>query len=110
MQWLILLDEKTHMKWFEFHKHKNNIVGPLCTKFHKWKQDGMLVKTIICDNAGENTLLEKHCNSAAWKLKLNFKYTARDMPQQNILVEVSFTTIGSRGRSMMIWVNVPFAM
>eukprot|EP00957_Ditylum_brightwellii_P189608 14432751-Ditylum_brightwellii.AAC.1 len=106
-QWSMLVDEKTNMKWSEFYKHKNDFVEPLCTKMHRWKEAGIPVQIWRCDNTGENTLLEKRSDSANWKLNFKFKYTVCEMPQQNSLVEVSFATIGNRGRTMMIQANVP---
>eukprot|EP00957_Ditylum_brightwellii_P079204 6023899-Ditylum_brightwellii.AAC.1 len=32
-QWLILVDERTRVKWFEFHQRKNGFIESLCTKF-----------------------------------------------------------------------------
>eukprot|EP00957_Ditylum_brightwellii_P031781 2410183-Ditylum_brightwellii.AAC.1 len=79
----------------------------MCTKFHKLKESGMPVKVIRCDNAGENLLLQKQANSAAWKLNIKFEYTARDTPQQNSLAEVGLAILSNRGRAMMIAANVP---
>eukprot|EP00957_Ditylum_brightwellii_P182996 13938327-Ditylum_brightwellii.AAC.2 len=106
-QWVILVDVKTGMKWTKFHEHKNDMVEPMCAKFHKWKEAGMPVKVIRCYNIGENLLLQKRANSAAWKINIKFEYTARDTPQQNSLAEVGLVTLSNRGRAMMIAVNVP---
>ena len=70
----------------------------------------MPVKTVRCDNGGENLKLEKRCNGVEWKLNVNFEYTAKDTPQQNSLVEVGFTTIGNRGKAMMIATNISYEM
>eukprot|EP00957_Ditylum_brightwellii_P198760 15150227-Ditylum_brightwellii.AAC.2 len=53
-------------------------------------------------------MVEKQGNGATWKLNLVFEYTARDMLQQNSLAEVSFATVGNRGRAMMIAANIPY--
>eukprot|EP00957_Ditylum_brightwellii_P144334 10995420-Ditylum_brightwellii.AAC.2 len=53
-------------------------------------------------------MVDQRANSASWKLNLVFEYMIRDLPQQNSLVEVSFTTIGNRGQAMMITANVPY--
>ena len=86
------------------------MVEPTCEKWVKWKQHGKAVKFVRMDNAGENKLLEKRCDSETWKLGIVFEYTARDTPQQNHLVEIGITTIGKRGRAMMIAANVPEEM
>eukprot|EP00957_Ditylum_brightwellii_P002392 183609-Ditylum_brightwellii.AAC.1 len=58
LQWLILVDERTEMKWSMFHQRKSGFIETLCTKFQHWK------------DAGENKLLEEQCNSADWKLSI----------------------------------------
>ena len=98
------------MKWSDFFVTKKEMVEPTCEKLHQWKQAGVGVKKIRCDNAGENVSLENRCKSAAWKLDVEFEYTARDTPQQNSMVEVGFATLGNRGRAMMIAANVPEKM
>ena len=86
------------------------MVEPTCVKFNKWKQAGIPVKIVRCDNGGENVKLEKRSKSAEWKLNLTFEYTARSTPQQNSLAEVGFTTIGNQGLGMMIAANIGYAM
>ena len=44
------------------------------------------------ENAGENKVLDKRCDSVGWKLDVEFEHAARAMPQQNSLAETSFTT------------------
>eukprot|EP00957_Ditylum_brightwellii_P025648 1939152-Ditylum_brightwellii.AAC.1 len=58
------------MKWSEFYQHKDDIVEPIFSRMYKWKQAGMLVKILHCNNAGENNSVEKRGNSADWKLNL----------------------------------------
>ena len=89
-----MLDELTGMKWSDFFETKDDMVEPTCEKWGKWKQHGKAVKFVRMDNAGENKLLEKRCDSATWKLGIVFEYTARDTPQQNHLVEIGIATIG----------------
>jgi len=60
------------------------------------------------DNAGENKLLKKRCDSKDWKLGIEFEFTARDTPQQNSLAEVGFATIANRGPALMHRANVSF--
>ena len=67
-----------------------------CVKLNCLKEGGKPVKYIRLDNAGENISSQKCSESAAWKLSLEFEFTARDTPQQNSLVEVRFTTIGNQ--------------
>ena len=35
------------------------MVQPLCAQLNKWKEDGMIVKEIRLDNAGENKTLQR---------------------------------------------------
>ena len=65
------------------------------------------MRTVRCDNAGENIVLEKRSSSAIRQLNINFEYTAQDTPQENNYVEVGFATIIKRGNAMMIAANLP---
>ena len=108
--WRILVDERTQLKFSEFFKRKNDMIEPTCELFHKWKQAGKVINTVRLDNAGENKLLKKRCESKDWKLDIHFEFTARDTPQQNSLAEVSFATVASRGRALMIQANIPYKL
>ena len=63
----------------------------------KWFHKIMLAKT--------NKLLAKSDHSA-WKLNIQFEYTAKDIPQQNYLAELGFKTIGARASEMMSQANL----
>eukprot|EP00957_Ditylum_brightwellii_P118084 9005761-Ditylum_brightwellii.AAC.1 len=95
------------MKWTAFFQTKNGMIEPTCVKLNKWKQGGKAVKYIRLDNAGKEKALEKRCESAVWKLGIQFEYTLHDTPQQNSVVEVGFATIGNQGQAMMVAANVP---
>ena len=68
------------------------------------------MKTVRCDNGGENIKPEKRLNSVDWKLNVDFEWTVRDTPQQNSMVEVGFTTIGNRGCAMMIAAKIAYKL
>jgi hypothetical protein len=108
--WRIMVDERTEMKWTDFFEAKNDMIEKTCETFYRWKHDNKPVKYVRCDNAGENKGLEDRLKSATWKLAVDFEWTARATPQQNSLAEVAFTTLGNRGRAMMIAANVPYAL
>ena len=108
--WRLIIDQRTGMKFSDFFATKNGMIEPTCENFFKWKEAGIPVKEVRCDNAGENTKLEDKCGSAEWKLNIKFGYTARDTPQQNSYAEVAITTILLRSKAMMIAVNVVFVM
>ena len=57
------------------------------------------IKRIRCDNAGESKSFEKEIIER--KLKLIFKYTAANTPQQNSRAERKFATIYGRVRYML---------
>jgi hypothetical protein len=59
------------------------------------------VKTIRCDNTGENTKLQKRLQSKDWKINVEFEYTARNTPQQNHLAELGFAIVFNQGCAMM---------
>jgi hypothetical protein len=64
------------------------MIEPACAQLQKWKQAGLGVTHVRLDNAGENTKLQERAESTAWKLGVQFEYTARDTPQQNHLDEL----------------------
>ena len=97
--WRIIVDERTQMKFSEFFVTKNGMIEPTCVQINQWHQNGMIVRYLRCDNAGENKKLEERINGANWKLNIQFEYTARDTPQQNHLAELAFATIANRGRA-----------
>ena len=105
--WQIMVDERTGMKFSDFYASKTAIVEPTCEQWHKWKTVGLAVKYCRLDNAGENKLLQKRCNSAEWQLVVEFEFMARDTPQQNHLAELGFTVLANKGRGLMTRANVP---
>lgn len=76
-QWCVKVDEKTNIAFSHFYPKKNDMVIPTCVQFTKWKNAGMEVKHVRCDNAGENKLLETKTNGESYNLGLVFEYTAR---------------------------------
>jgi hypothetical protein len=57
------------------------------------------VKTIRCDNSGENNALQRSCKQEG--LGIVFEYTALNTPQQNGRVERRFPTLYGRVRAML---------
>ena len=86
-QWRMLTDQRTQMKFSAFYQKKSDMVEHTCEIFKRWKQKGYPVRTIRCDNVGENIALEKRSSSAIWQLNIDFGYTARDTPQEDSYVE-----------------------
>ena len=56
----------------------------------------VIVQSIRCDNAGENKILEENCKKTTGLAHIKFKYTPRDTPQFNGVVERAFVTLYGR--------------
>jgi hypothetical protein len=108
--WYLMVDERTQLKFSMFYLKKNDMIEPACAQLQKWKQAGLGVTHIRLDNAGENTKLQERAESAAWKLGVQFEYSARDTPQQNRLAELGFTVLGNKGRDCMVAASVPMTI
>jgi len=108
--WRMMVDERTGMKFSSFYRTKDGMIEPTLEQWNKWKQNGLVVKKVRCNNAGENKKLQERAGSKDWKLNIEFEYTARDTPQQNHLVELGFAVITNRGRTLMQRANVPMNM
>ena len=65
-QWRMLTGQRTQMKFSAFYQKKSDMVEHTCKIFKRWKQKGYPVRTIRCDNVGENIALEKRSSSAIW--------------------------------------------
>lgn len=66
--------------------NKEELKGQSVRVFQNMKNvEGVEVQTIRCDNAGENTELEKAMKSNGFKTR--FEHTAADTPQQNGVVK-----------------------
>ena len=55
--WLMMVDEKTDMKWSTFYAKKSDIIEPMCERFNKRKQEVKPVAIVRCDGGGEKNLL-----------------------------------------------------
>ena len=86
------------------------MVIPTCIQFTKWKNAGLGVEHVQCDNTGENKLLETKSNGESYNLGLVFEYTARGTPQQNHLAELKLASIANRGRAMMNRAHIPLEL
>jgi hypothetical protein len=106
--WMMLVDEQSQLKFSEFYKTKDAMMQPTCEQLHRWKQAGNKPVTYMrMDNAGENKKLEVAMNSKDWKLNIEPKYMAQNMPQQNHLAELSLASAANKSRAMMIAAHVP---
>jgi hypothetical protein len=71
------------------------------------KQEGIKVKYVWLDNAGENKAFANIVNSKDWNLQLTFEFTSIHTPQRNCLVEVDFATLWCRLRALFHPAFVP---
>lgn len=104
--WSIVVDEYSELKFSGFYSSKNAMVEPTCEQFYTWSQKNKPVKTICCDNGGENIKLRNHLCSNKWKIPAHFEFTSRATPRQNSLAEKAFDTISSKSRSQMYAANL----
>ena len=97
--WNLIVDEATRMKWSVCLKQKSDL-GKEMVKFLRelHKKDKVTVKYIRCDNSGENKKLMELCKTTNGLAHIHFKFTARNTPQQNGVVERAFTTLYRRIR------------
>eukprot|EP00957_Ditylum_brightwellii_P201229 15324682-Ditylum_brightwellii.AAC.1 len=89
---------------------QSGMVEPTLEQFGKWKQAGIVVKYLHCDNAGKNMSLEKRAQSSDWQFAITFEYTVQDTPQQNHLAKLGFAVLAAHGCTLMHWANISKAM
>ena len=83
-----------------FRKKKNEQVVTIIDWIKDLKaRHKIQVKSIRCDNAGENKVLERESDKK--ELGIIFEYTAPGTTQQNGVVERAFVTVMGRARAMM---------
>lgn len=98
--WLLVVDDCTDYAWSFFLKKKSETKDIMIALIKELKQTyGITVKSIRCDNSGENNALQKSCKQEG--LGITFEYTAPDTPQQNGRVERRFPTLYGRVRAML---------
>ena len=86
------------MCWNRFGKKKSELTElllPIIRNIHHVHS----LQYILCDNAGENKILEKKIYPL--EISVQFEYTPRDTPQHNGVVERKYQTLLSRMREMM---------
>ena len=97
--WILVVDDFTRFAWSYFVTRKSMIRHPLNQLLNKLKGDGLHVKYIRCDNAGENT---SHVKSICDRRGITIELTSPYTPQYNGVVERKFVTIRDRAQAMMI--------
>ena len=89
--WLLVLDDFSDCPISFFLSHKDMLKVKMIALIKQLRNEGIDVKIIRCDNAGENVSFQKEAEEL--NLGLVFEYTAPDTPQQNGRVERKFQTL-----------------
>jgi hypothetical protein len=105
--WMLIVIEFVNFKLSEFLKHKSDLPEAACKIVHKLQTEGVNVKYVRLDNAGENLAFARMANSKEWNLRLVFEFTGAGTPQRNYLVEVGFSTLWGRLRALFDAALVP---
>ena len=103
--WLLLLDEYSDFVW-SFFLHTKDELGDTVISWINDLSKVFTVKTIKCDNAGENKDLQKLVKEN--KLDIKFEYSAPNSPQQNGKVERKFATMWGKVRAMLNSARLPW--
>ena len=107
--WLLIIDEATQFQWSYFLSSKKQTkvrLLELVTDLKATKD--IIVRTVRCDNAGENRDADNHLRQAGKGVK--FEYTSSDTPQHNGVVERRFASLYGRIRSMLHFCRCPESM
>ena len=103
--WLLIVDDHTDYAWSYFLRNKSDTTTTILG-FTSWmKLQGHPVRTIRCDNSGENRALQQVLNRTPQYIK--FEFTAPSTPQQNGRVERKFAILYNYMRSMLNTANLP---
>jgi hypothetical protein len=98
--WLLALDDHSDFCFSFFLKSKDELSETMMTLIKDLKATNNIhVKTIRCDNAGENKKFESDTKKQG--LGLKFEFTAPGTPQQNGRVERKFAALYGRVRAML---------
>ena len=86
LHWLIIVDERTLLKFIHFFETKDGMLKPMCKLFQEWKDKKIPVTHWRMDNTGKNKKLIARCKSSDWKLGIRkFELMARNTPQQKYI-------------------------
>jgi hypothetical protein len=96
--WVIFVDSFSGCIISRFIQHKYELASVGTAVLQELESLNISVKTIRCDNAGENRVFETICKQVG--LKTQFEYTAPGTPQQNGVAERMFATLFGRIRFM----------
>jgi transposase InsO family protein len=107
--WLLVQDEYSDYLWSFFLSTKSEQTEVLFNWIASYqKQYDMTIKTIGCDNSGENLKLKKELSNSQYNIK--FEFTAPYTPQQNGKIERKFATLWGKVRSTMNSAQLPWTL
>ncbi len=93
--WLLTINDAMDFCFSKFMKSKDQMSATMVSLIQDLKnEEGIVVKKICCDNAGENIAFQQ--NTKKEGLGLNFEFTAHVTPQQNGRVKCKFATLFRR--------------
>ena len=84
--WLIIVYERTDLKFSSFRATKNGAIDPTCRLLQKFKNKGKTTKHVRCDNVGEKKSLDAACNGNKWNLFIRFEHAASHAPSSKIVM------------------------
>jgi hypothetical protein len=107
--WLLITDEYSNMIWTAILKQKTELPARVLKFIKNLKaQENIEVKSIRCDDSGENRFLQTLCQHE--NIKVEFEYTGPGTPQYNGKVERRFATLYGKVRSMLNSAKLPKEM
>ena len=105
--WLVVVDDATNLTWSFFLQQKNATAKEMFTLLKHLHSNGVIIKYIRCDNAGENVALETMIKTDPDLKHIQFEYTPRDSPQYNGKVERKIAILHGRVRAVLTAAGVP---
>jgi hypothetical protein len=105
--WLMIQDEYTGYVWSRFLKKKSDLPETVIKWINEVKKTANVnIQKIRCDNAGENTTLQKWVQEDK-ELNISFEFTAPYTPEMNGKIERKFATLYGKTRSMLNGAQFP---
>lgn len=105
--WMLIVVEYSGFKISSFLSRKKDLPKQACETIRQVQKEGVEIKHVRMDNAGENLSFANLANGKEWNLRLTFELTGASTPQRNKLAEVGFGTLWSRLRATFDAAMVP---